>query len=574
MRMKTIVSPGREMTKLHCCLFPDDYEFERETLVQLWMAVGFLRDKHTEDAGNLKFDALLEGQYILPARVDILTAKSKYKVNYDKVTTLLNGMLTIQNKDLRAMLEDENAYVIGSKFWHVSIVSNHIDQGTFETLKTFNEVRTLLLVRDYDSSLKQIPSDLFLALKSIQALDLSGSHITELPSSIGNLIQLSYLDLSFTLIESLPESIDRLHQLQTLKLEWCRHLYILPDGMKELVGLRYLYFDVLGQLTIMPKGIGALTELRTLSAFIVDSGEGCSIRELQHMNNLKGSFCISGLENVTQREARETTLSDKKYLTQLQLRWNDFKSYSVQDLRCMYWTTHYLKPNLCLEELQVLYYPGLNLPAWMGSPEYERLVSITLLKCAIKELQIRLGELPNLKYLKITLMYKLTDINRLVHAKDGIVSFPKLETLLIDGMPQLDSWIRVTYDDFPLLSKLIVKQCPKLSVLLFLPHLRSLKHLEISHCKVLKSLSDGPALSKSLETLEIDACPLLKKKCMKGGEGWFEIEHIPEITIDLKDVRSIQEDGADDDTSSADSDNDYEGLENNVHPYDSCSPAR
>uniref|UniRef100_A0A803LT77 Uncharacterized protein n=1 Tax=Chenopodium quinoa TaxID=63459 RepID=A0A803LT77_CHEQI len=498
MRMKTIVSPGRELTKLHYCLFPDDYEFERETLVQLWMAVGFLGDIHMEDAGNLRFDALLEGQYILLARIDILTGKNKYKVNYDKVTNLLNGIQTLQNKDLRAMLEDEDASVVGSKFWHVSVVSNHIDQATFETLKTFNELRTLLFVRNYGSSLKQIPSDLFLALKSIQALDLSGSHITKLPSSID--------------------------------------------------------FDVLGQLTCMPKGMGALTELRILSTFIVDLGEGCSIRELQHMNNLKGSFCISRLENVTQREAQEatlSTLSDKKYLTQLQLRWNDFKLYSVQDLHCMYWSTHYLKPNLCLEELQVLYYPGLNLPALMGSPEYERLVSITLLKCAIKELRIRLGELPNLKYLKITLMYKLTDINRLVHAKDGIVSFPKFETLLIDGMPQLDSWIRVTYGDFPLLFELIVRQCPKLSVLLFLPHLPSLRHLEISHCKVLKSLSDGPTLSTSLETLVIDACPLLKKRYMRGGEGWFEIEHIPDITIELKNVRSTQEDGADDDTSSA-----------------------
>ncbi|XP_021745603.1 putative disease resistance protein RGA1 [Chenopodium quinoa] len=153
MRMKTIVSPGRELTKLHCCLFPDDYEFERETLVQLWMAVGFLGDIHMEDAGNLRFDALLEGQYILLARIDILTGKNKYKVNYDKVTNLLNGIQTLQNKDLRAMLEGEDASVVGSKFWHVSVVSNHIDQATFETLKTFNELRTLLFVRGGESSM-------------------------------------------------------------------------------------------------------------------------------------------------------------------------------------------------------------------------------------------------------------------------------------------------------------------------------------------------------------------------------------------------------------------------------------
>uniref|UniRef100_A0A803LT75 Uncharacterized protein n=1 Tax=Chenopodium quinoa TaxID=63459 RepID=A0A803LT75_CHEQI len=573
MRMKTIVSPGRDLTKLHCCLFPDDYEFERETLVQLWMAVGFLGDIHMEDAGNLRFDALLEGQYILPARIDILTGKSKYKVNYDKVTNLLNGIQTLQNKDLRAMLEDEDASVVG---WHVSIVSNDIDQATFETLKTFNELRTLLFVRNYGSSLKQIPSDLFLALKSIQALDLSGSHITELPSSIGNLIQLSYLDLSFTLIESLPESIDQLHQLQTLKLEGCRHLYILPDGMKELIGLRCLDFDVLGQLTCMPKGMGALTELRILSAFIVDSGEGCSIRELQHMNNLKGSFCISGLENVTQREAKEATLFDKRYLIRLQLRWNDFKSYDDQKRHDIFWTTYHLEPNSCLEELEILYYPGLILPPWVGFPKFQGLCSITLLKCSIVELHIKLGKLPNLRYLNISFMSRLTVINYRVHRlfiDEHCCGFPKLETLQIDGMPKLATWDGVRYGDFPLLSKLYVKQCPKLSVLPFLPDLPSLKHLEISHCKVLNSLSTGPTLSTSLESLVIDACPLLKKRYIRGGEGWFEIEHIPDITIDLKDVRSTHEDGVDDDASSAGSNSDsdyYEGSDNNVHPYDSC----
>ncbi|XP_021749083.1 putative disease resistance RPP13-like protein 1 [Chenopodium quinoa] len=417
--------------------------------------------------------------------------------------------------------------------------------------------------------------NLFVALKSIQALDLSGSHIIELPSSIGNVVHLCYLDLSFTLIESLPESIDQLHQLQTLRLEGCTHLYNLPDGMKVLIGLRYLDFDVLGQLTCMPKGVGALTELCTLSAFIVESGEGCTIRELKYMNNLKGSFCISGLENVADHEAQTTTLSDKKYLTRLQLRWNDFKSYDDQKRSDIFWTTNYLEPNSCLEELQILYYPGLKLPPWIGSPLFKELVSITLLKCAIKELHTKLGKLPTLRYLNITFMYELTNIDYRVHRYYGEDpgSFPKLEALRIDGMPKLATWDGVCYGDFPLLTELVVRQCPKLSVLLFLPHLPSLRHLEISHCKVLKSLSHGPTLSTSLETLVIDACPLLKKRYMRGGEGWFEIEYIPDITIDLKDVRSTQEDGADDDTSSAGSNSDSyysEGLDNDVHPYDSC----
>ncbi|MGV7400600.1 hypothetical protein PJK47_30900, partial [Mycobacterium kansasii] len=39
----------REEMKLYFCLFPNDFEFERETLVQLWMAAGYFKNESMEE---------------------------------------------------------------------------------------------------------------------------------------------------------------------------------------------------------------------------------------------------------------------------------------------------------------------------------------------------------------------------------------------------------------------------------------------------------------------------------------------------------------------------------------------
>ncbi|CAO2831533.1 unnamed protein product [Amaranthus hypochondriacus] len=480
-RMKVIAYQKREELKLHCSIFPSGYELEREKLIQLWMAVGFFE---IEEVGNIKFDVLVEQNCILLARTDILTGKNKYKVDLDKITSAFKGIRSIKNEDLDDVIleDDQNMAEDESKFWHLSLVSDYIDQKVFEGLKDFRELRTLLFIIKYGSSLKQVPSDLFIALQSLQALDLSRSHIIELPSSVGNLVFLRYLDLSFTLIDSLPESIDCIRELQTLKLEGCKHIYKLPKGMKELIKLRYLELDVLGQLTYMPKEIGRLTELRTLSAFIVKSEEGCSIRELKNINNLRGHFCISGLENASSEEIEQANIKDKIHITRLQLRWND--SHCVQECGDYSSIVDHLMPNYHLEELQILHYPAQKLPKWIGFSEFVKIVSIVFINCAIEELNITLGMLPNLKHVQIIQMNRLVVINQGIHNSSegsrGI--FPELETLSIEGMSSLECWRDTKDGDFPLLSKLIIEQCPKLTYLPFLPYLQSLNHLKISDC--------------------------------------------------------------------------------------------
>ncbi|KAM3285666.1 hypothetical protein P3S67_024465 [Capsicum chacoense] len=107
----------------------------------------------------------------------------------------------------------------------------------------------------------------------------------------------------------LPESVGHLVFLQTMKLDGCSNLIRLPLHLGKLAQLRHLEFDILGRLNSMPVKIGNLTSLQTLRAFIVGREDGCRIEELKNLNNLNGSFCISGLENVLNcHEAKEAAM--------------------------------------------------------------------------------------------------------------------------------------------------------------------------------------------------------------------------------------------------------------------------
>lgn len=380
----------------------------------------------------------------------------------------------------------------------------------------------------------------------LTALDLSGTRITELPSSIQDANELHYVDLSWTRINRLPQSIVHLQKLQTLRLKGCMDLFELPERMKELTSLRHLDFDVLGQLILMPIGIGNLTNLRTLPAFIVNGEKNCNINELKHMNNLSGKFCISGLEHVSCYDAGEAALIKKNHLKHLELRWSGIIEYLHKEelLKVL----ELLQPTSHLQELKIICYPGKCLPNWIGDPRYENLVSITLFRCEDCSEFPCLGRLPALKNLKIVEMNDVKKINHELCGDDkDRGTFPVLEKLSIDGMYKVEEWKGITNEDFPCLVKLSMNRCPNLTLLSSFPKCQSLNHLEITDCPQLKYLPEE-MLSSPLKSLVICGCPFLIKSYSRGGEDSSKIEHVISVWIESEESESGNEYSTDDDT--------------------------
>nr|XP_011457658.1 PREDICTED: putative disease resistance protein RGA3 [Fragaria vesca subsp. vesca] len=97
--------------------------------------------------------------------------------------------------------------------------------------------------------------------KYMRVLDISGSPLEELPSSIGSLFHLRLLNLSANdKIKRLPNSICKLLNLESLNLVNCTALEEIPKDIGNLINLQNL--EITTQQTYLPKGIRRLTLLQ------------------------------------------------------------------------------------------------------------------------------------------------------------------------------------------------------------------------------------------------------------------------------------------------------------------------
>ncbi len=125
-----------------------------------------------------------------------------------------------------------------------------------------------LLLRDLDQLkvlLKPFHDLTLLEIYQSTVLVVSHKRITELPSEIGNLINLEYLNVSHNQITELPLEIGKLPNLKTLSVYNDSKLYNnqlteLPHEIGELV-----ISKPWSVLTELPREIGQLVNLKTLS---------------------------------------------------------------------------------------------------------------------------------------------------------------------------------------------------------------------------------------------------------------------------------------------------------------------
>ncbi|KAG4384002.1 hypothetical protein GLYMA_13G195600v4 [Glycine max] len=509
----------------YCALFPKDYEFDKECLIQLWMAENFLQcpqqGKSPEEVAEQYFNDLLSRCFFQQSS----NIEGTHFVMHD----LLNDLAKYICGDICFRSDDDQAKDTPKATRHFSVAINHIrDFDGFGTLCDTKKLRTYMPTsgrmkpdsryRWQSWHCKMPIHELLSKFNYLHILSLSDCHdLREVPDSIGNLKYLRSLDLSNTEIVKLPESICSLYNLQILKLNCCGSLKELPSNLHKLTDLHRLELTYSGVRKV-PAHLGKLKYLQVLmSPFKVGKSREFSIQQLGELN-LHGSLLIQNLQNVENpSDAIAVDLKNKTHLVEVELEWDSDWNPDDSTKERDEIVIENLQPSKHLEKLRMRNYGGKQFPRWLLNNSLLNVVSLTLENCQSCQRLPPLGLLPLLKELSIEGLDGIVSINADFFGSSSC-SFTSLESLMFHSMKEWEEWeCKGVTGAFPRLQRLSIVRCPKLKGLPPLGLLPFLKELLIERLDGIVSINADFFGSSSCSFTSLES---LKFFDMKEWEEW------------------------------------------------------
>ncbi|PPD90240.1 hypothetical protein GOBAR_DD12809 [Gossypium barbadense] len=415
-----------------CSIFPKDSVMEKDELIGLWMANGFIPSRgqlDLHDMGCEIFSELTRRSFFQEIKEDVDGTVTC------KMHDLIHGVATsIMGHECYAIELNERSKI--PKTARHLFVHKISSSTNFMDLSRLQRLRSLIVGRGFDfiDNLSN-PSHFISKQKHLKVLDF-GYGFSSI--AFGSLKQLRYLRFhDDNNMKTLPEATSSLHNLQTLNLQRCYNLEMLPKGMKHLKNLRYLDLRECISLASMPVGLGQLSCLRKLSLFVVGKDIGCGgIDELKELA-LEGELSIRRLHDVkSSTDAKNANLIKKQNLRSLSLSWrvnNGERSQRGNDEEIL----DVLRPHPSLKKLCVDAYQGVRFPYWMMDLLLPNLVEISLANCERCHQLPPPGKLRFLEVLTIKGMGALKYIDSNFYG-DMESSFPSLKVLEIGMAPCLE----------------------------------------------------------------------------------------------------------------------------------------
>ncbi|KAF2301625.1 hypothetical protein GH714_028362 [Hevea brasiliensis] len=254
---------------LHCSLFPEDFEIEKDDLVHYWIYENFCaRNEAYFIIGSLVGACLLEEKGEHVKMHDVIRDMALWiarKYEHEKHKFFVEA--SVQLTQVREVGKWE-----GSK--RMSLMAN-----SFERIHEVPICPNLLTLFLGDNRLLREFSDgFFQFMDTLNVLDLSRTGIRELPVGISKLNSLQYLNLSRTWILQLSVELKMLVNLKYLNLEYNLNLQKIPMGV----------ISSLSSLQVL--------KMYSVGIFEVQQGEDNILREdnmlieelkyLEHLNKL------------------------------------------------------------------------------------------------------------------------------------------------------------------------------------------------------------------------------------------------------------------------------------------------
>nr|GMC87149.1 disease resistance protein RPM1-like [Ipomoea batatas] len=481
---------------LYLSIFPEDVIINKNEVIRLWIAEGFVRENDQqvkEEVAEGYLNELLHRNLIQIATETHGKRMSGFQV-HDIIREIILSKSIEQNFAIIVTRQNTKPF---NEFRRLAI--HKFDGNILGSTSSSNmHLRSLQFFEPVSSSIASFSLSKLLTASFIplKVLNLTGAQLEEIPEEVFSLFQLKYLSLRGSNLRSVSKSIGRLQNLETLDL---KHTFVtkLPAELLQLCKLQHLLVYGYGEWndpwsTIKsfsaPFKIGGLLSLQKLCFIkandIGDSKIVSQIRELTQLRRL-------AISNLKQEDAKEMCLSLEKLTNLCSLSLATASKDATIDIQ---------HPPYTFPHLRSLYLGGSleRVPQWLSS--LEGLTRLNLVWNRLPEDPLPfIQDLPMLTYLEF---YKCYETEGLCFKK-----FSKLKIMYIRGFEAL-KWIRIEEGALANLIELHFSECELLEQV----------PLGIQHLSNLEEISFYLMADKLIASVE------------PSGENYAKISHIPNIS--------------------------------------------
>ncbi|CAM0951138.1 unnamed protein product [Alopecurus aequalis] len=433
---------------LFCCLFPEGYRIRRKKLIRFWVSEGFVKRSETRTEEEVAEDYLNE----LVNRCLLQVAKRNEfgRVRECRMHDVIRVLALSKSK------EEMFSVVYGSSKTTSSLgKARRMSIQSADSMLPRHELAHVrsLLVFDICVPMDALSAS-FISLKMLSVLDLEGTPVRSIPVQVFSLFNLRYLGLRGTEIDVLPKEIKKLQNLEVLD-SYNTRITALPEEMTKLRKLRHLFASGIQD--------GTASNVTVSTGVTAPQGKWHST-SLQTLQNLEANYEM--LQNIA-------CLSELRTLGITAVR-SDQSARLCSAISKLCNLQHLLVSSKGDEVLQL---PPVQLPQTIQKLE----IGGPLDKATARNLFISVQCLENITHLHLWFSKINQDLfcylrsDRLLslcilHAFQGEImlfsagSFPKLQSLLIHGAPQLRR-IEIEEGSMANLVRLTVTGCPALKEL-------------------------------------------------------------------------------------------------------------
>ncbi|KAH6775878.1 hypothetical protein C2S52_013439 [Perilla frutescens var. hirtella] len=492
---------------LYLSIYPEGGLLDKEEIIRLWIAEGFVESKQHRIVEEVAEDYL--NQLFSRSLIQVVQKDSDGTVMMFRIHDLLREYITVKSREHNMITicdERETQTQWPNKIRRLAVLKSINFSPVPDMKNKLKYLRSLLLLYNDGNIELELIKELLNKCRLLKVLDLAAAASLEtIPDEVFKLYHLKYLCLSGTEVKLIPKEIQYLENLETLDLEWC-YVTELPDEILKLNKLRHLLvhnirnaYDVMFDHTLSvkaPRGIGSsLPSLQSLCCVDADEVGGVKmVREIGKLTQLRRL----DIAKLRSEDGKELCSSIAK-LTHL----HSLKIISVQEGEKM--ELDYFLSSTGLPFLSTLELCGCieKVPQWI--PSLHGLTTLYLVWSRLREDPLNsLQHLPNLAHMWIHDAY----VEELCFKAEG---FQKLKKLSLTEFKCL-KWVIVEEGSMSMLQDWAIWDC---KLLTDLPK-------GIQHLTKLQDVKFGNMPSEFVDRFVED-----KKN---EGDNW-RLAHVPYVHI-------------------------------------------